>query len=162
MYACFNAALISLLIPCVLTLVPTLGPEYKFERDGIEATSICCKLESYTATLRFLILYTYVPCLRSILFSFSFFSYRVNYVSRVLRREESYSKTATSGAMDNYYSRCCRNFASSCVFIAQLKYFSCISPVINFTGKNMKVIYLQKEYFKMSAFFNFHGERYNN
>lgn len=73
-------------------------------------------------------------------------------------------KTATSGAMDsgNYYSRCCRNFASSCVFIAQLKYFSCISPVINFTGKNMKVIYLQKEYFKMSAFFNFHGERYNN
>lgn len=80
----FNAALISLLIRCVLTLVPTVGPEYKFKREGIEATSICCKLESYTATLRFLILYIFIPCLkytRSFFFLSFFFIARITFLA---------------------------------------------------------------------------------
>lgn len=110
------------------------------------------KLHGHVTILNFIHIYPVFEIHAFFFLSFFLF-YRVNYVSRI-RREESYSKTATSGAMDsgNYYSRCYRNFASSCVFIAPLKYFSCISPVINFTGKNMKVIYLGKNILKCQHF----------
>lgn len=64
MYARFQRSINKLINTMCINIVPTVGPEYKFKREGIEATSICCKLESYTATLRFLILYIFIPCLK--------------------------------------------------------------------------------------------------
>lgn len=135
MYARF--ALISLLIRCVLTRCPTVGPEYKFERDDKSRPSrSCCELESYTANVTSILDFTShcLKCTRR----FSFF-YRVNYDVSRIRREESYSKTATSGTMDpgNYYSH------PPPVFLLRNWNISprVSLPVINFTGKNMKDIY---------------------